>query len=40
VGLNAGVWWVLDLFNLSYGVPLLISAYVARFLIRRLPVIG
>lgn len=39
-GLDAGVWWVLDLFNLSYGVPLLISAYVARFLIRRLPVIG
>lgn len=39
-GIPSGVWWFLDLFNLSYGVPLLISANVARFLIRRLPVIG
>jgi hypothetical protein len=39
-GLPAGVWFFLDFFNLGFGVPLLISAYVARFLIRRLPVIG
>lgn len=39
-GLPAGVWFWLDAFQLPYGVPLLISAWVARFLIRRLPVIG
>lgn len=39
-GLPAGVWFFLDFFQLGFGVPLLISAYVARFLIRRLPVIG
>lgn len=35
-----GVWFFLDFFQLGYGVPLLISAWVSRFLIRRLPVIG
>lgn len=39
-GLDAGIWWVLDFFALGYGIPLLISAAVTRFLIRRLPVIG
>lgn len=39
-GLGAGVWFFLDFFQLGYGVPLLISAWVTRFLIRRLPVIG
>ena len=39
-GLDSGVWWVLDFFALDYGIPLIISAHVARFLIRRLPVIG
>lgn len=39
-GLSSGVWFFLDFFNLAYGVPLLISAFVTRFLIRRLPVIG
>ncbi len=38
--LPAGIWWGVDLFRLDIGVPLLISAYVARFLIRRLPVVG
>ena len=37
---SPGVWWVLDMFRLDFGVPLLISALVSRFLIRRLPVIG
>lgn len=36
----AGVWWLLDAFKLDVGVPLLISAWVARFMIRRLPVVG
>lgn len=39
-GLGSGVWFFLDFFNLGYGVPLLISAAVTRFLIRRMPVIG
>ena len=37
---DPGVWWWLDAFNAVAGIPLLISAYVSRFLIRRLPVIG
>lgn len=39
-GLPAGVWFFLDFFNLGFGVPLILSAYIARFSIRRLPVIG
>lgn len=39
-GLPAGVWYFLDAFNLGYGLPLMIAAYVARFTLRRLPVIG
>lgn len=39
-GVGPGIWFFLDFFNLSFGVPLLISAWVSRFLIRRLPVIG
>lgn len=39
-GIDSGVWWILDAFALDYGIPLMISAAVARFLIRRLPVIG
>jgi hypothetical protein len=39
-GLSPGVWYFLDFFGISAGVPLLISAAVTRFLIRRLPVIG
>lgn len=39
-GIPAGVWYFLDLFNVSAGVPILLSAFVTRFIIRRLPVIG
>jgi hypothetical protein len=28
------------LLNLSYGVPLIIGAYITRFLIRRIPFFG
>lgn len=34
------IWYFLNLFNITGGLPLLISAYVARFIIRRLPFIG
>jgi hypothetical protein len=37
---SPGVWFFVDFFRLDFGLPLLISAFVARFLIRRLPVIG
>lgn len=36
----AGIWFFLDLCAFSQGVPLVISAAVYRFLIRRIPVIG
>lgn len=35
-----GVWYFIDFFRIDVGLPLLISAWVARFLIRRTPVIG
>lgn len=39
-GIPAGVWYFLDLFNLSAGLPLLMSAWATRFIIRRIPLIG
>ena len=38
--ISPGVWFFLDFFNLGFGLPLLISAWITRFLIRRLPVVG
>lgn len=35
-----GVWFFLDAFRIDFGAPLVISAFVYSFLIRRLPVIG
>lgn len=34
------VWYFLDLCAFSFGAPLVVSAYVTRFIIRRLPIIG
>lgn len=39
-GIPATVWYFLDLFNVSAGLPLLVSAWASRFIIRRIPVIG
>ncbi len=39
-GIGAGTWYFLDLFAVSVGVPLMVSAYLTRFIIRRIPVIG
>ncbi|MGC4062238.1 MAG: DUF2523 family protein [Aquabacterium sp.] len=36
----ATVWYFLDLFNVSAGIPLILSAYATRFIIRRIPLIG
>ena len=38
--LPAGVWYFLDLARLDFGIPLMMSAIVSRFIIRRLPVVG
>lgn len=34
------LWFFLDLCKFSYGFPIIITAYVTRFIIRRLPIIG
>lgn len=39
-GISVATWYFLDIFAFSTGVPLLVSAFVTRFLIRRIPVIG
>lgn len=39
-GLPGDVWYFLNLANISYGFPLILSAYVTRFMIRRIPVVG
>lgn len=36
----ASVWFFLDVFNFSAGFQIVITAYVTRFIIRRIPVIG
>lgn len=38
--LSPEIWYFLDIFKFDFGIPLLISAVVARFLIRRLPFVG
>ncbi|OFW07839.1 MAG: hypothetical protein A3G20_06440 [Acidobacteria bacterium RIFCSPLOWO2_12_FULL_59_11] len=39
-GVPDGVYWFMYALRMDVGIPLLISAYVARFLIRRLPFVG
>ncbi|MBA4214261.1 MAG: DUF2523 domain-containing protein [Polaromonas sp.] len=39
-GLGAGTWYFLDIFRLSQGLSMVVSAYATRFVIRRIPVIG
>lgn len=38
--ISSGVWFFLDSFNLPTGLSALVSAYLTRFIIRRIPVIG
>jgi hypothetical protein len=38
--LSSGTWYFLDLFGFSIGAPMLVSAFLSRFIIRRLPFIG
>lgn len=39
-GLSPTLWWWLDVARLDVGLPTMLSAIVARFLIRRLPIVG
>lgn len=35
-----GVWYFLDMFKVGYGITACLGAFVTRFMIRRIPVIG
>lgn len=39
-GVSPTAWFFVDFFALDFGLPLIVSAWVIRFLIRRIPVIG
>jgi len=39
-GLAPGVWYFLDIFKIGFGISACLTAYVTRFIIRRIPVIG
>lgn len=38
--LSSTVSWFLEPFNVPYGVSIIVSAYIARFILRRIPFIG
>jgi len=38
--LDPGTWYFLDLMALDVGMPIILSACITRFLIRRIPFIG
>ncbi|MCI1042236.1 DUF2523 family protein [Caballeronia zhejiangensis] len=39
-GIGQDVWYFLDLCSFSYGAQVILAAFAARFVIRRLPLIG
>lgn len=39
-GIPAGLWYFLDLMQFSSGFSMVLSAYLLRFMIRRIPFIG
>lgn len=39
-GVPSGIWYFVGWMHLGWGVSALLSAYVIRFLIRRIPVVG
>ncbi|OXC75021.1 DUF2523 domain-containing protein [Caballeronia sordidicola] len=39
-GVGEGMWYFMDLCAFSVGAPLILTAYVSRFIIRRIPLIG
>jgi hypothetical protein len=38
--IDSGVWFFLRFFRIDYGLQIIVSAYVSRFLIRRIPFVG
>jgi hypothetical protein len=40
ITLPAGVAWAAEPFQIVFGVGICVSAYVARFILRRIPIIG
>jgi hypothetical protein len=40
LSIPSGVSWVVSMFQLDVGVSIVVSAYIARFILRRIPVIG
>jgi hypothetical protein len=36
----SGMWWLMDMMQFNVEVPMVISAYLTRFIIRRIPIIG
>lgn len=40
IGIPSAVWYFLDLFAFSSGLPIVLSAVATRFIIRRIPIIG
>ncbi|MDO6387644.1 DUF2523 family protein [Uliginosibacterium paludis] len=39
-GLPGSMWWLMNIMQFNVGVPMVLSAYATRFIIRRIPVIG
>lgn len=39
-GISTSTWYFLDLFSVSTGLSTVVSAYAARFIVRRIPLIG
>ncbi|WP_307941535.1 DUF2523 family protein [Pseudomonas mosselii] len=38
--IDPSVWYFMSIFQIPYGITVVLSAYVLRFLIRRIPFIG
>ncbi|MBN6710274.1 DUF2523 domain-containing protein [Haemophilus haemoglobinophilus] len=38
--IDSGIWYFLNIFRFSDGMYIVFSAYVTRFIIRRIPIIG
>jgi hypothetical protein len=39
-GIGAGTWYFMNVFMITQGLSMVVSAYATRFVIRRLPLIG
>jgi hypothetical protein len=39
-GIGSSTWYFMNVFNVTQGLSLVVSAYATRFVIRRIPVIG